>query len=30
MEMGPPQRYTVVLIGMDGATRPFATHGPTI
>lgn len=28
MEMGTPERYDVVLIGKDGSTRVFATHGP--
>lgn len=28
MEMGAPERYDVVLIGRDGSTRVFATHGP--
>lgn len=28
MEMGPAERYTVLSIGEDGSTRPFATHGP--
>lgn len=28
MEMGVPERYDVVLIGRDGSTRVFATHGP--
>lgn len=28
MEMGAPQRYDVVLIGRDGSSRVFATHGP--
>lgn len=28
MDMGTPERYAVVLIGMDGSVRPFAIHGP--
>jgi hypothetical protein len=28
MEMGAPERYDVVLIGRDGSSRVFATHGP--
>jgi hypothetical protein len=28
MDMGAPERYAVVLIVMDGSTRPFAIHGP--
>lgn len=28
MEMGTPERYDVVLIGRDGSTRVYATHGP--
>jgi len=28
MEMGAPERYDVVLIGHDGSTRVFASHGP--
>jgi hypothetical protein len=28
MEMGAPERYDVVLIGRDGSTRVYATHGP--
>ena len=28
MEMGKPERYDVVLIGRDGSSRVFATHGP--
>ncbi len=27
MEMGTPERYDVVLIGHDGSTRVYATHG---
>ena len=27
MEMGAPERYDVVLIGRDGSTRVYATHG---
>ncbi len=28
MEMGAPERYDVMLIGRDGSTRVFTTHGP--
>lgn len=28
MEMGTAQRYGVLLIGRDGSTRTFASHGP--
>jgi hypothetical protein len=28
MEMGAPERYDVVLIGRDGTSRVFASHGP--
>ena len=28
MEMGSAERYDVVLIGRDGSSRIFATHGP--
>lgn len=28
MEMGTPVRYDVLLIGRDGTTRVFASHGP--
>lgn len=28
MEMGTPVRYDVLLIGRDGSTRVFASHGP--
>jgi hypothetical protein len=28
MEMGAPERYDVVLIGRDGSTRVYVTHGP--
>ncbi|RCS29921.1 DUF411 domain-containing protein [Rhodanobacter denitrificans] len=28
MEMGAHERYDVVLIGRDGSTRVYATHGP--
>ncbi|GAA0245609.1 DUF411 domain-containing protein [Rhodanobacter caeni] len=28
MEMAAPQHYDVVLIGKDGTTRVFASHGP--
>ena len=28
MEMAAPERYDVVLIGRDGSTRLFASHGP--
>lgn len=28
MEMGAPERYDVLLIGRDGSTRVFASHGP--
>lgn len=28
MEMGTAQRYDVLLIGRDGSTRTFASHGP--
>ena len=28
MEMGAPERYDVLLIGRDGSSRVFATHGP--
>ncbi len=30
MEMGTPERYEVLLIGKDGSSRVFATHGPEI
>jgi hypothetical protein len=30
MEMGAPERYNVLLIGRDGSTRVFATHGPGV
>ena len=30
MEMGAPERYDVLLIGRDGSSRVFATHGPKI
>jgi len=30
MEMGAPERYDVVLIGRDGSTRVFASHGPGV
>lgn len=30
MEMGAPERYDVVLIGRDGSTRIFASHGPQV
>ena len=30
MEMGAPERYDVVLIGRDGSTRVFASHGPQV
>jgi len=28
MEMGAPEHYDVVLIGRDGSSRIFASHGP--
>lgn len=28
MEVGPPERYDVLLILRDGSTRVFASHGP--
>ncbi|MGS1120395.1 DUF411 domain-containing protein [Rhodanobacter sp. UC4436_H3] len=28
MEMGAPEHYDVVLIGRDGSSRVFASHGP--
>ncbi|MEO6799753.1 MAG: DUF411 domain-containing protein [Rhodanobacter sp.] len=28
MEMGAPERYDVLLIGRDGSTSVFASHGP--
>jgi hypothetical protein len=28
MEMGAPEHYDVLLIGRDGSTRVFASHGP--
>ena len=28
MEMGAPERYDVLLIGRDGSSQVFATHGP--
>lgn len=30
MEMGAPERYDVLLIGHDGSSRVFATHGSRI
>lgn len=27
MEMGAPERYDILLIGRDGSTRVFASHG---
>jgi hypothetical protein len=30
MEVGAPERYDVVLIGRDGSTRVFASHGPGV
>lgn len=30
MEMGAPERYDVLLLGKDGSSRVFATHGPEI
>ena len=30
MEMGAPERYDVVLIGRDGSTRVFTSHGPGV
>lgn len=30
MEMGEPERYDVVLIGRDGSTRVYASHGPGV
>lgn len=30
MEMGAPERYDVLLMGRDGSSRVFATHGPKI
>ena len=30
MEMGAPERYDVLLIGRDGSSRVFATHGPSL
>ena len=27
-EMGAPERYDVLLIGRDGSSRAFASHGP--
>ncbi len=28
MEMGAPEQYDVLLIGRDGSSRVFASHGP--
>ncbi len=28
MEMGAPERHDVLLLGRDGTSRLFATHGP--
>ncbi len=28
MEVGAPERYDVVLMGWDGSTRVYASHGP--
>jgi hypothetical protein len=30
MEVGAPERYDVVLIGRDGSTRVYASHGPGV
>ena len=30
MEMGAPERHDVLLIGRDGSSRVFPTHGPKI